>query len=164
MSAPFSIRSAVDGDLDALLALEHAAFATDHLSRRQYRRHLHSATASVFAAVDADGLLGKAVVFHRTGSDIARLYSIAVAASARGRGVAKALLAAIIAAARGRGNDRLRLEVRKDNAAAIALYERLGFRRFGEKHGFYEDGADAWRYEMKLGLGIGDSGRSRDSG
>jgi ribosomal protein S18 acetylase RimI-like enzyme len=150
MSASFSIRSATDGDLDALLALEHAAFATDRLSRRQYRRHLHSATASVFAAVGADGLLGKAVVFRRAGSGIARLYSIAVAASARGRGVAKALLAAVEAAARARGSVRLRLEVRKDNAGAIALYERAGFRRFGEKRGFYEDGADAWRYEKKL--------------
>jgi len=146
----FSIRPASDGDLDALIALEHASFTTDHLSRRQYRRHLHSATADVLAAVDANGLLGKAVVFHRAGSDIARLYSIAVAERARGRGVAKTLLAAVETTARDRGCARLRLEVRKDNAAAIALYERFGFRRFGEKQGFYEDGADAWRYEKRL--------------
>jgi len=48
---------------------------------------------------------------------------------------------------------RLRLEVRKDNAAAIGLYERLDFHRFGEKRGFYEDGADAWRYEKRLAHG-----------
>ncbi|HEX7915159.1 GNAT family N-acetyltransferase [Rudaea sp.] len=146
----FSIRPALDSDLDALLALERAAFTSDHLSPRQYRQHLHSASASVLAAVDADGLLGKAVVFYRAGSDIARLYSIAVAERARGRGVAKALLAAVEAAALHRHCLRLRLEVRKDNAAAIALYERLGFQRFGEKRGFYEDGVDAWRYEKRL--------------
>jgi ribosomal-protein-alanine N-acetyltransferase len=148
--AHFSIRAATAGDLDALLALERAAFTTDHLSRRQYRRHLHSTTATVLAAVDANGLLGKAVVFHRAGSDIARLYSIAVAERARGRGVAKALLAAVETVARKLNRARLHLEVRKDNAAAIALYERLGFHRFGEKRGFYEDGADAWRYEKRL--------------
>src|SRR5438445_1524952 len=117
----FSIRSALDSDLDELLALERAAFATDHLSLRQYRQHLHSTSATVLAAVDASGLLGKAVVFHRAGSDIARLYSIAVAERARGRGVAKALLAAVEAAAVARRCTRLRLEVRKDNTAAIAL-------------------------------------------
>jgi len=146
----FSIRRAHDSDLAALLALERSAFTTDHLSHRQYRQHLRSATAEVWAAVDAGGLLGKAVTFHRRGNDIARLYSIAVAERARGRGVAKALLAAVERAARQRGNARLRLEVRKDNAAAIALYERLGFHRFGEKAAFYEDGADAWRYEKRL--------------
>ncbi|MBS0581528.1 MAG: GNAT family N-acetyltransferase [Proteobacteria bacterium] len=153
MPAPhpdISIRAAVDGDLGALLALEHASFTSDHLSRRQYRQHLHSATADVLAAADAVGLLGKAVVFYRAGSDIARLYSIAVAERARGRGVAKALMAAVEVAARRRQCARLRLEVRKGNTAAIALYERLGFRRFGEKRGFYEDGADAWRYEKRL--------------
>ncbi|MBN8885546.1 MAG: GNAT family N-acetyltransferase [Rudaea sp.] len=146
-----SIRPAVDADLGALLALERASFTTDHLSLRQYRQHLHSATATVLAAVDADGLLGKAVVFYRQGSDIARLYSIAVAERARGRGIAKSLLAAVETAAHQRDCSRLRLEVRKDNAAAIALYERLGFQRFGEKHGFYEDGADAWRYQKVIG-------------
>jgi ribosomal-protein-alanine N-acetyltransferase len=146
-----SIRPAVEDDLDALHSLERASFTTDHLSRRQYRQHLHSATGDVLAAVDADGLVGKAVVFYRAGSDIARLYSIAVAERARGRGVAKALLAAVEAAVLQRRCKRLRLEVRKDNVTAIAMYERLGFHRFGEKPGFYEDGADAWRYEKPLG-------------
>jgi ribosomal protein S18 acetylase RimI-like enzyme len=104
----------------------------------------------VLTAQDADGLLGKAVVFFRARSDIARLYSIAVAARARGRGVAKALLAAVEAAARAQGCARLRLEVRQDNGAAIGLYERLGFHRFGEYAEFYEDGAPAWRYEKPI--------------
>ncbi len=36
----YTIRPARPADLDALLALEHASFMTDHLSLRQYRRHL----------------------------------------------------------------------------------------------------------------------------
>ena len=149
-SPPFRIRAAATRDLDQLLALERAAFTTDHLSPRQYRRHLHSPTAAVLVAVDRDELLGKALVFFRQRSDVARLYSIAVAQQARGRGVAKALLEAAAAAAQRRGCHRLRLEVRQDNAAAIALYERLGYRRFGAHSAYYEDGADAWRYESRL--------------
>ena len=150
----FRIRAAASRDLDQLLALERAAFTTDHLSPRQYRRHLHSPSAVVLVAVDGPDLLGKALVFFRRGSDVARLYSIAVAQHARGRGVAKTLLEAAAAAARRHGCERLRLEVRQDNVAAIALYERLGYRRFGARAAYYEDGADAWRYELALDGGV----------
>jgi len=150
MSAAFRIRRAKPADLDALVALERAAFTTDHLSRRQYRVHLRSPSAAVLAAFDGSRLLGKAVVFFRRDSDIARLYSIAVADVARGRGVGAALLAAAEAAARRHGARRMRLEVRQDNAAAMRLYERRGYRCFGAHAGFYEDGADAWRYEKGL--------------
>jgi ribosomal protein S18 acetylase RimI-like enzyme len=150
MPAPFRIRRAIPADLPALLALERRAFATDHLSPRQYRRHLHSETALVLAALDRSGLLGKAVTFFRRGSDIARLYSIAVADTARGRGIGQALLRAVERGARARGCTRMRLEVRPDNPGAIRLYEKQGYRRFGAYVRFYEDGVDAWRYEKRL--------------
>lgn len=153
MSASFRIRQAIPADLRALVALERRAFTTDHLSPRQYRHHLTNPRALVLAAVDAGGLLGKAVVFFRKGSDSARLYSIAVDDAARGRGIAKALLRAAERGARVRGCARLRLEVNQLNAGAIALYEKLGYRRFGAYAGFYEDGADAWRYEKALRIG-----------
>lgn len=150
-AASLHIRRATLADLDALVALERRAFTTDHLSRQQYRRHLHSATAVVLAAVDGSGLLGKAVVFFRGNSGIARLYSIAVSNEARGRGLGEALLGAAEEAARRRACTRMRLEVRQDNSSAMRLYERLGYRRFAARAGYYEDGADAWRYEKVLG-------------
>jgi ribosomal protein S18 acetylase RimI-like enzyme len=150
MTTAYRIRRAAPADLDALVALERHAFATDHLSRRQYRKHIGSDSAVVLAAVDRSGLLGKAVVFFRRNSRVARLYSIAVAHAARGRGLGEALLSAAERAALGHGCKRLRLEVRQDNASAIRLYERLGYQRFGAYPGFYEDGADAWRYEKIL--------------
>jgi [ribosomal protein S18]-alanine N-acetyltransferase len=146
----FRIRRARLADLDSLVALERRSFTTDHLSRRQYRHHLLSRTAAVLAAVDESGLLGKAVVFFRAHGDIARLYSIAVGHEARGRGLGEALLAAAEAAARRRNCRRMRLEVRQDNAGAIRLYERQGYRRFAARPSYYEDGADAWRYEKVL--------------
>jgi ribosomal-protein-alanine N-acetyltransferase len=150
-SVLFHIRPATLTDLDALVALERRAFTTDHLSPRQYRHHLQSSTAAVLAAVDGSGLLGKAVVFFRAHSDVARLYSIAVSNEARGRGLGEALLAAAENAAREHACMRMRLEVRQDNSRAIRLYERHGYRRFAARPGYYEDGADAWRYEKALG-------------
>jgi [ribosomal protein S18]-alanine N-acetyltransferase len=153
MTAAFRIRRAIPDDLPALLALERSAFTSDRLSPRQYRQHLDSPTALVLAAADRSGLLGKAVVFFRNSSDIARLYSIAVAPSARGRGIGDALLTRAERAARRRGATRLRLEVRQDNASAMRLYERRGYVRFGARPAYYEDGADAWRYEKELSIG-----------
>jgi ribosomal protein S18 acetylase RimI-like enzyme len=92
-------------------------------------------------------------VFLRRCSTIARLYSIAVDPVARGSGLGAALLAAAERAARRRGVRRLRLEVRQDNPAAIALYETRGYRRIGARAAYYEDGADAWRYERALARG-----------
>ena len=152
MTAAFRIRRASPLDLPALLALERSAFTTDHLSPRQYRQHLVSPTAIVLVAADESGVLGTALIFFRRESDLARLYSIAVAHDARGRGVGEALLAAVEQAALRRGARRMRLEVRQDNAAAMRLYERGGYTRFAERPGYYEDGGHAWRYEKELGL------------
>jgi ribosomal-protein-alanine N-acetyltransferase len=137
-------------DLDALVALERRAFTGDHLSRRQYAHHLRSDSAAVIIAMAGAALCGKALLFFRRGQDIARLYSIAVAHEARGQGLGEKLLLACARAARARGCKRLRLEVRQDNPGAQRLYERLGYRRFGARSGYYEDGADAWRYEKQL--------------
>lgn len=145
------IRPATPADLDALAALEACAFAGDRMSRAQYRRHLAGGRAAVLVAdLPGAGLAGSALVFYRKGSARARLYSIATAPAARGRGIGTALLAAAEQAARGHGCHALRLEVRVDNATAMALYERAGYRRIGRYAGYYEDGADAWRYEKGL--------------
>lgn len=146
-TATTHVRRATGDDLDALVALEQATFSLDRMSERQWRRHLDSASAEVLVAVRERRLLGAAVVFYRRGGDIARLYSIAVAASERGAGTGALLLAAVERAARQRGCKRLRLEVRADNTAAQRLYERAGYRLFGLHRAYYEDGTDAQRYE-----------------
>ena len=144
------VRRATVDDLVALVELENASFAVERMSARQLRRHLHSASALIVVATAQRRLLGAAVLFLRSRSRVGRLYSIAVAAGARGRGVGETLLQAVERAAAKRGCDRLRLEVRVDNAGAQRLYERHGYRRFGLRRGYYEDGHDALRYEKPL--------------
>ncbi|WP_199097736.1 GNAT family N-acetyltransferase [Dyella sp. ASV21] len=150
-TAPVRVRRAELSDLDDLVALEERSFATDRLSRAQYRRHLDSETAQVLvASANHRRFLGTAVVFFRKGTQVARLYSIATHAEARGKGVGSALLNAAEHAARRRRCKALRLEVRTDNDTAIRLYERLGYHRIGHYTRYYGDGADAWRYEKTL--------------
>jgi len=146
------LRAALLADLNALLELEGASFPGDRLSRRQLR-HLLSGQARCDCLVwtdAADSVVGAVVVLYRRNSRRARLYSIAVAAAARGRGVGGQLLVAAEQAARARGCDELRLEIRQDNPASIALFSAAGYRRFGERPGYYEDGMHAWRYCKEL--------------
>jgi ribosomal protein S18 acetylase RimI-like enzyme len=62
---------------------------------------------------------------------------MAVVAGWRGRGVGTALLAEAVARARKAGAHKLALQVWPHNAAALALYERFGFRREGYLTGHY---------------------------
>lgn len=145
-----AIRPATPADLDALLALEETTFDSDRISRAQWRRHIGSSSAAVLVSGDPRALDAAAVVFYRRNARQARLYSLAVGAHARGTGLGGALLAAAEADARARGCTSMRLEVRVDNPAAIALYERRGYARGSREAHFYEDGADAWRYAKSL--------------
>ncbi len=146
------IRRADMSDLDDLVALEQRAFDGDRMSRAQYRRHLDSDSAQILlASAGRHTFFGSVVLFFRKGSTVARVYSLATRPEVRGQGIGAALLEAAIAAAERRNCRVLRLEARTDNAAAIGLYERLGYRRIGSYQHYYEDGADAWRYEQTLG-------------
>lgn len=145
------IRRADLADLDALVALEQSVFAHDRVSRAQFRRHLDSDSVRVIVATQQRKLIGAALLFFRRGARVARLYSLATTPQARGLGVGAALLRASEQAAKQRRCAVVRLEVRTDNQAAITLYEHMDYARIGHRSGYYEDGADAWRYQKVLG-------------
>lgn len=71
--------------------------------------------------------------------------SVYVAASARGRGVGRALLEALIPAAEAAGVWTLMAGVLAENAASLALHERVGFRRVGIQERIGRDGEGRWR-------------------
>jgi len=150
-----TLRPASRADIDALLALEAACFETDRLSRRSFRHFIDGAHADLFVAERGRDLLGYGLVLFHRGTALARLYSLAVAPAARGQRLAARLLERAEAGALEAGCVALRLEVRTDNAGAIALYETRGYRRFQIRHRYYEDQTDAWRYQKTLHPEIG---------
>ncbi|MEP6898332.1 MAG: N-acetyltransferase [Rhodanobacter sp.] len=150
-TASVRVRRAEISDLDDLVVLEDRTFDNDRMSRDQYRRHLDSDSALVLvASANHRNFLGTAVLFFRRGSGVVRLYSLASQPEARGKGIGTALIEASEAVGRHRHCRALRLEVRTDNLLAIRLYERMGYRRIGSYARYYQDGADAWRYEKAL--------------
>lgn len=150
-----TLRPASAADIPALVRLENRAFATDRLTRRSFGHLLARGRAALIVAElpalsEQGDLAGYALVLFRRGTSLARLYSLAVDPAARGRGVGAALLAAAEKAALDGGVVALRLEVRSDNAAAIALYRIAGYRGIGRYLDYYEDHEDALRFEKRL--------------
>jgi ribosomal-protein-alanine N-acetyltransferase len=145
---PAEIRLARASDVDALAALENAVFEADRISRKSFQKLITSPSASVLTAAEQGAVVGYCAVLFRAGSRKARLYSIAAAPGTGG--VGRALLAAAEGAASTKGCRELRLEVREDNARAIGLYERSGYRRSGRKPDYYADGAAALLYQKPL--------------
>jgi [ribosomal protein S18]-alanine N-acetyltransferase len=145
-----SIREARLRDLEAIGRLENESFESDRVSRRSLREFLRAPHRPVTVATIDDELAGYVLVSLRKGARALRIYSLAVGARFARRGVGRALLQAAEAYARRHRREALTLEVRYDNASAIALYESCGFRQFGEHTHYYADGATALRYEKAL--------------
>ncbi|MCJ2083628.1 GNAT family N-acetyltransferase [Methylobacterium sp. J-090] len=149
-----TIRPARIEDLDALVALEHAAFSIDRAERRAIRHAIRSASMTLLVALADDDaremLVGAATLERRKGSRNARLSSIAVSPARAGIGLGGLILDAAESDAAAHGCTHLRLEVRADNGAGIRLYERRGYARFAVIADYYEDGMEAWRYVKAL--------------
>lgn len=147
---PVSIRLASADDLDGLVRLEEAFPEEDRFSRRTWRRLLGGNTIA-YVAVSGGTPVGAAVLLFRTGSRVARLYTLSVTPDLRGKGIARQLLAAGEASAAEKACDRMRLEARESNRHAILLYERSGYRVIARISGYYPNGETAVRMEKPLG-------------
>lgn len=145
------IQPATLADLPALIALEEITFDSDRISRRSFRRWLaHPKHSALLVAKQGLDLAGYALIFLHQGTRLARLYSIAVSENFRGQRIGQQLLEAAEKVACDAGRVYMRLEVRKDNIGAIKLYEKLGYQQFGSYEDYYEDHADALRYQKRI--------------
>jgi len=144
------IRNAQLSDLDALVALENRSFDTDRLSRRSFRHFLTKANATTLVADEQGALAGYVIVLFNAGTSLARLYSIAVDCDFRGKKMGQSLVVAAEQAALDGECVVMRLEVRRDNAASLKLFRKLGYREFGCYRDYYEDHMEALRFEKEL--------------
>lgn len=137
------LRRAGVEDLDAIMAIENATFATDAWPRDVMRSDLRGAHTYYLVAEDT-GVDGYAGLLAPRGSGQADIQTIAVVEGARGRGLGRTLMDALLSEARGRGAEQVFLEVRADNPAAQHLYDSLGFERIDVRRNYYQpDGVDA---------------------
>lgn len=142
-------------DVPAVAALESVLFAGDSpWTEQMFYDELAAARHYWVLRGEDDVLLGYAGL--AVGFDDADVQTIGVAAEARGRGLGRALLHTLLDAA---GARVVHLEVRVDNAIAIALYESEGFERCGIRRRYYHpSGADAFTMIRPIPASAGDTG------
>jgi len=156
-SARIAYRPLSYTDLPQVLSIERRSFSAPW-SLGMFLIELSKPSSFAIAAVDGRRLLGY-LICSRYDRDW-HLMNIAVDPSARRRGIGSGLLEAMLQ--RGGREARYTLEVRTSNRAAIALYERFGFRSAGVRPRYYADnGEDAivmWR-EQPLSSAPSPAGR-----
>ncbi|HEY2981305.1 MAG TPA: GNAT family N-acetyltransferase [Anaerolineales bacterium] len=133
------ILSASLRDLGALRSLEHACFGRDAWSLLDLMAVLTFPDVIRLKAVEAGQMVGFVAGDPRPSQGFAWIATIGVHPDFQRRGIGRSLLRACEAKLK---IPRLRLTVRISNGAAIALYEREGYRTVDIWKGYYSDGED----------------------
>lgn len=95
---------------------------------------------------DPTGVIVAALLARRAADEL-EILQLAVAPEARRSGLGAALVAR---AALEPDIGVIHLEVREDNAGALAFYEALEFQQSGRREGYYQDGGAALRLSRNV--------------
>ena len=130
------IRKMTTLDLDQLMAIENEAFNLPW-SRQSYEAELLNQWAT-YLVCDYEGELA-AYIGMWTVFEEAHITNVAVAKRFRGRGMGQALMLEEEKIARAKRAERILLEVRPSNTAAMKMYKSLGYIPTGLRKEYYAD-------------------------
>lgn len=128
-----TMRPMCDGDLDAIMAIERRAYPfpwTHGIFRDCLRADYPAWVLHSDGAIIGYGVLSVA-------ADEAHVLNVCIDPQLQNAGHGRRLLRALLKVARGRGVQRVFLEVRPSNPAAIALYHDEGFNEIGRRPRYY---------------------------
>lgn len=130
------LRPMTQADLPGVVEVDAAAF--DPLWRNSLNALAQAFEMAAYASVaeDASGLIGYQL---STGSEFGtHLARLAVRPQVQRRGVGAALVGDLLTQVPEEMAARVTVNTQADNAASLALYNRLGFRRTGERYPVYK--------------------------
>ena len=135
------IRQAKLYDVPAMARIERESFDSPW-SADEITKDVASNDGSIYVAVAliGDERVGYADMRIITGES--QVYNIAIAPEFRRQGIGEALLAHMIERSEELGLSLITLEVRSGNEAAMALYEKMGFKKVGSRPGYYAKGSE----------------------
>jgi ribosomal-protein-alanine N-acetyltransferase len=143
-----SVRAATVADLDAVERIERACFPHDAWSRESLANGM-SRAGGVACVATCDGEVvgfGLGVL----GGDVLDVLQVAVDPSRRRLGVGRSIVGALHDAVARVASEAI-LEVRVDNASAIAMYRNCGYGDIHVRRRYYADGCDARVMRRALG-------------
>ncbi|MDH5571809.1 MAG: GNAT family N-acetyltransferase/peptidase C39 family protein [Gammaproteobacteria bacterium] len=147
---PTTLSLATINDLEALVAIEKRCFDYDRMSSRSIKHMIQKGNCDFILARQADVIVGYILILYHRGTHLARIYSFAVLPEFRGQGIGEQLLQDGEKRATLRKCIYMRLEVHPNNSSAIRMYEKYGYHPFGLLKNYYEDHADAHRYQKRI--------------
>jgi tRNA threonylcarbamoyl adenosine modification protein YeaZ/ribosomal-protein-alanine acetyltransferase len=135
---PVTIRRATSDDLPAVAALQRETF-TNAWGAEAIRWELENTdVARLYVMHRPDGVTVAYCACWMVFDEL-HINSLAVDPPWRRRGLARQLLRHVLREAAASGARAATLEVRRSNEPALKLYEGLGFRVEGERHGYYQE-------------------------
>jgi len=139
------VRPAEPNDIPGLMAIERQSPNAAHWSEREYRALFpgqHPSQSSVprriCLVVETASALAGFVVAFCLGREW-EIENIVIDSAHLRRGYASLLLRELFSQAANEGAERVLLEVRESNQAALSFYSRWGFQAVGRRRDYYRD-------------------------
>ncbi len=151
MPPPLEFAPMVAADLPQVMEIERLSFAADPWTPGLFLHELKLDFSRLHLARTGDAarrLVGFAC-WWLVGDEV-HILNLAVHPDARGSGTGRALVQRILDDAVAHGAVSVSLEVRPENAAALALYRSMAFAQIGLRKNYYGRGEDAVIMERRF--------------
>lgn len=134
------IRSGDLSDIKYIMALEEGSIVHPWDSRAIENLIVDHNKKCLVADLHGEvvGYVGAEIVL-----DECNIGNIVVHKDYRGRGFANVIMEVLLDGLKLKGVSKVFLEVEHDNVPAIALYEKFGFEKYGQRRDYYGKGKDA---------------------
>lgn len=134
------VRQMTAEDIDDAASLEKLNLGKEAWNRKQLLDAMTRDDTVYLVAEKAGRIVGLCGVQNVSGDG--EITNVSVAGDCRKEGVGYKMVKQLLERGRGLGIENYTLEVRQANAAAIRLYEKLGFVSEGVRPGFYDEPKD----------------------
>lgn len=137
-------------DFEPMWQLDQACFPPGIAYSRSELCTFLSRRGTQTVVVERDGRVVAFVLGWRRSRAEAHVVTLDVAAAVRRQGLGRRLVLELERRFRAAGVERMQLETAVTNTVAVALYERLGYRKIARLRRYYGPELDAWKMQKVL--------------